>query len=116
MPVNFLCWLRCIIIEARNIKYSLGKINHIVFTREQGTEYIDVSINTITNIVKYLEEKWLLKIAKKSNLNRYNHVNFYLATIPTEFDDIKEPKNLYHQLRQLKLKKMLIYLYLKVRV
>jgi len=34
----------------------------------------------------------LLKIAKKSNLNRYNHVNFYLATTPTEFDDIKELK------------------------
>ncbi len=79
----------------RNKKYKIFPWEdkpYSFFTREQAAEYIDVSINTITNIVKYLEEKWLLKIAKKSNLNRYNHVNFYLATIPTEFDDIKELK------------------------
>lgn len=61
------------------------------FTMEQAADYIEVDKSTINNIVKYLESKWLLKIAKKANINNCNHVNFYLATIPepTEIEEIE---------------------------
>jgi len=44
----------------RNKKYKILPWEdkpYSFFTREQAAEYIDVSINTITNIVKYLEDK-----------------------------------------------------------
>lgn len=65
------------------------------FTREQAGEYIWVDARTISNIVSYLQEKWLLKVAKRCNLNVCNHVNFYLATIPTNIESKSLEKEIY---------------------
>lgn len=70
----------------RNNKYGILPRKdkpYSFFTMKQAAEYLWVAVNTISNIVSYLEKKWLLDVERWVNINRYNQVNFYYANLPT---------------------------------
>lgn len=60
------------------------------FTKQQAAEFLWVSVRTIENITIELEKRWYLLIHRKKHRNPFNHVNFYLYTVPVQIEEEKD--------------------------